>query len=80
MVQTYILNEEEYRLYYELRRLTGEQLQDGEQPLSYHYHDLLLDCHCDQLRVMKAGRIVKTIGIEEFNRRPEKWFREIMQG
>lgn len=71
-------SEEEYRLYYELRRMTGEQLQDEDQPLSYRYHDLLLDCHGNQLRVMKNGRIIQTIGIDDFNRRPEKWFRRLV--
>lgn len=73
-----IQNEEEYRLYYELRRMTGEQLQDGDQPLSYYYHDLLLDCYGGQLRVMKEGKIIRTIGIETFNRHPERCFRQIM--
>lgn len=75
-----IQNEEEYRLYYELRRLTGEQLQDENKPLSYRYHDLLLDCQDKNLRVMKGGRIIRTIGIDEFNRHPEKWFRRICRG
>ena len=75
-----IRSEEEYRLYYELRRMTGEQLQDGDKPLSYRYRNLLLDCRKGQLRVMKNGKIVRLLAIEDFNRHPGKWFREILKG
>ncbi|WP_317303596.1 hypothetical protein [Acidaminococcus timonensis] len=75
-----IRSEEEYRLYYELRRMTDEQLQDGDQPLSYQYRNLLLDCRKGQLRVMKNGKIVRLLAIEDFNRHPGKWFREILKG
>ena len=70
-----IASEEEFRLYYELKRLAGRSLSaDPERPLCYRYKDCLLDYEDGKVRVLRDGRIVYTASAEQVVRHPYESF------
>lgn len=70
-----IASEEEFRLYYELKRLAGESLsEEPGKSLCYRYQGCLLDYEDGQVRVMRDGRIVYTASAEQVVRHPYESF------
>ena len=70
-----IQSEEDFRMYSELRRLTGNQSEDSTAPLCYRWHDCLLDGSDDRLRLIRDGKIVLEVEKQQFLRHPGRYFR-----
>lgn len=73
-----IRSEEEYRLYTELRRLTGDRLEETDDgPLCCRWQNCLLDGRGGKLRLIRDGKIVLAVDKEKFLRHPGRVFRGI---
>lgn len=73
-----IRSEEEFRLYYELKRLAGGSLEENpSRPLCCRFGSCLLDYEKGEVRVIRDGRICRTYPAEKIIRRPYAYFGEI---
>lgn len=70
-----IASEEEFRLYYELKRLAGTSLsEEPGSPLCYRYGGCLLDYEDGKVRIIRDGKIVYTASAEQVVRHPYESF------
>lgn len=75
-----IRSEEEYRLYYELRRLSkGALTNDPEKPLCFRHGKFLMDYEDSNIRILYDGKIRDLIPAEQFIRHPYWYFKKLMQ-
>ena len=75
-----IRSEEEYRLYYELRRLSkGALTNDPEKPLCFRHGKFLMDYEDSNIRILYDGKIRDVIPAEQFIRHPYWYFKKLMQ-
>lgn len=73
-----IRSEEEFRLYYELKRLAGGSLEENpRRPLCCRFGSCLLDYEKGEVRIIRNGRICRTYPAEKIIRRPYAYFGEI---
>lgn len=73
-----IRSEEEFRLYYELRRMTNQDIyHDPENPLCFKYKGFLMDYEDKCIRIIKENRIVRIIPGHIFIKHPYEYFKEI---
>ena len=75
-----IRSEEEYRLYMELRRLTGDELEEtADGPLCCRWGSCLLNARENELRLIRDGKIVAVVEKDRFLRHPGRYFRVLRE-
>ncbi len=68
--------EEEYRLYFELKRaLNNTEINDSESDIRFHYADAMIAFEDGNINVYKNGKIVDKKSVEAFSRSPNSVFR-----
>lgn len=73
-----IRSEADFRMYMELRRLTGDRTGAGAgEPLCCRWQNCLLDGRGDKLRLIRDGKIVLAVEKRQFLRHPGRYFREM---
>ena len=69
-------SEEEYRLYFELKRaLNNTEINDSESDIRFHYADAMIAFEDGNINVYKNGKIVDKKSVEAFSRSPNSVFR-----
>ena len=75
-----IKSEEEYRLYYEVKRLiNSESVNEINQPLSFKYGRFIIDYENGNIRLLENGNTIEEYSARLFNKRPNYWFRKMMK-
>lgn len=71
-------SEEEYRVYYEIKRLVNnETLNEIDADRGFKYGDFIIDYENGDIRISNKRKILKTYSAKLFNKRPNYCFREI---
>lgn len=69
-------SEEEYRLYYELKRaLNNTEINDSDSAIRFRYDDAIVAFEDGNINIYKNGKLVERKSIELFSRSPNAVFR-----
>jgi predicted component of viral defense system (DUF524 family) len=75
-----IASEEEYRLYYELRRMTQQQVEENkDMSLCYRCGSNIVDCVDGNIRLIRDGKIKLSLSAELFKRHPGQYFKYLQR-
>lgn len=73
-------NEEEYRLYVEVKRLiNSEFVNETDHPLCFKYGDFVIDYQDGNICLLEGKKILEQYSAALFNKRPNYWFRKIRE-
>ena len=69
-------SEEEYRLYYELKRaLNNTEINDSDKDIRFHYDDAIVAFEDGNINVYKNNKLIEQKTVESFSRSPNAVFR-----
>jgi hypothetical protein len=69
-------SEEEYRLFYELKRaLNNTEINDSDKDIRFHYDDAIVAFEDGNINVYKNNKLIEQKTVESFSRSPNAVFR-----